>query len=116
MNGICHIEIPSKDFEKAKKFYGDVFGWECQPMLQMEYMTFKAPSGIGGGFEKRAEIAANPGISLYIEVEDIPATIDKVKKIGGKEVVPKKQISPEYGYFAFVSDLEGNRIGLWAQK
>ena len=101
---------------RIRKSIRGISTWECQLMPQMDYMTFKAPSGIGGGFEKRAEIAANPGISLYIEVEDIPAIIDKARKLGGKEVVPKTQISPEYGYFAFVTDLEGNRIGLWSQK
>lgn len=116
MNGICHIEIPSKDFDKAKKFYGEVFGWECNLMGEMNYLTYKAPDGPGGGFDKSLEPASKPGISIYIEVESIEATIEKAEGLGGKCVKGKTQISPEYGYYAILTDLEGNQIGLWAQK
>lgn len=116
MNGICHVEIPSKDFDKAKKFYGEVFGWECALMGEMDYMTFKPPDGVGGGFDKVLEIAPKPGISIYIEVEDIEATIKKAEGLGGKCTKEKTQITPEYGYYAFLTDLEGNQIGLWAKS
>ena len=115
MHGVCHIEIPSKDFAKAKKFYGDIFNWECQAMPEMEYMTFKAPDGVGGGFNNMAEIG-KPGFLLYLEVEDIPATLKKVNAIGGKTVKEKTQISPDFGYYAFFTDLEGNQIGLWSKN
>jgi len=116
MNGICHVEIPSRDFEKAKKFYGALFGWECQDMAEMNYVTYKPPDGPGGGFDKSLEIAPKPGISIYIEVENIEATIKKAEDLGGKCVKEKTQITPEYGYYAFISDLEGNRIGLWGKS
>lgn len=116
MNGICHIEIPSKDYEKAKKFYGEVFGWECNDMPEMKYVTYKPQDGPGGGFDKSLEITPKPGITIYIEVEDIEAALKKVEDAGGKCVKGKTQISPEYGYYAFISDLEGNQIGLWGKK
>ncbi|UCE67112.1 MAG: VOC family protein [Candidatus Zixiibacteriota bacterium] len=116
MNGICHIEIPSKDYEKAKKFYSAVFGWECQDLAGMDYVAYKPPGGPGGGFDKTLEIAPKPGISIYIEVEDIEATIKKAEGLGGKCTKEKTQISPEYGYYAFLADLEGNQIGLWAKN
>jgi len=116
MHGICHVEIPSKDFEKAKKFYGGLFGWECQILAEMNYMMFKPQDGPGGGFDKSLEIAAKPTISIYIEVEDIEAAIKKAKGLGGKCLKGRTEISPEYGYYAFLSDLEGNRIGIWGKK
>jgi predicted enzyme related to lactoylglutathione lyase len=116
MNGICHIEIPSKDFEKAKKFYGDVFGWEFQMMGEMDYMTFKPPDGPGGGFDKSLEIASKPNLHIYIEVDNIDAALKKVEGAGGTTVKEKTQITPEYGYFAIFSDLEGNKISIWGQN
>jgi len=116
MNGICHIEIPSKDFEKAKKFYGEIFGWKFKEMKEMNYLVFEAPDGVNGGFTSEIEPAAKPGILIYIEVEDIPATIKKSDDNGGATVVGKTQISPEHGYFAMLKDLEGNQIGLWAKN
>jgi len=116
MHGICHIEIPSKDFDKAKKFYGEVFGWECNYVKEMDYLMFKAPAGLNGGFTKEHELSARPGVLLYIEVSDIPGTVKKIERSGGKVVVGKTMITPEIGYFAMVNDLEGNRLGLWAQN
>jgi predicted enzyme related to lactoylglutathione lyase len=37
-----------------------------------------------------------------------------VEAAGGQIIVPKTQITPEYGYMAVIIDTEGNRIGLHA--
>lgn len=116
MNGICHVEIPSKNFEMAKKFYSEVFGWECSYIADLDYMTFKTPDGIGGGFDKDREISLNPGIAIYIEVEDIEATISKAEETGGNCVKGKTEISKEFGFFALIIDIEGNHVGLWAKN
>ena len=104
------------DYEKAKKFYGEVFGWKFRKMDGMNYMLFETPSGLGGGFDLSYEIASKPGFAFYIEVENIDDTIKKVEEIGGKCAREKTQISPDYGYMAFINDLEGNLIGLWSKN
>ncbi|OQX92767.1 MAG: hypothetical protein B6D58_01335 [candidate division Zixibacteria bacterium 4484_95] len=116
MNGICHIEIPSKDFGKAKKFYGNVFNWQFDEAKEMNFLTFKTPDGVNGGFSRTLEIAQKPGIVFYIEVASIDETIKKTEEVGGKCSVGKTQISSEFGYFAMLSDLEGNTIGLWSKN
>ena len=114
MNGICHVEIPCTDFEKVKKFYGDVFGWETQIIPEMDYAMFKVKDGPGGGFSKQLKVSGT-GILFYIEVEDIEAMLKKVNDAGGKTVTAKTQISPEVGYYAIFTDSENNIIGLWAK-
>lgn len=115
MNGICHIEIPSKDFEKAKKFYGELFVWKFQEMEGMDYMLFNPSDGIGGGFSKGADFVEKPGTLIYVEIESIEDTIAKAEGLGGTTVMGKTQISPEHGYIAVLTDLEGNQIGLWTK-
>lgn len=116
MNGFCHIEIPSRDFDKAKKFYGELFKWEFDFMKDMDYLLFKAPDGVGGGFSKNLVTADKPGFLFYIEVDDLDATIRKSQELGTKTLREKTQISPEHGYIASIADLEGNQIGLWSKK
>jgi len=116
MNGICHIEIPCTDIDRAMKFYTDVFGWETRLIPEMNYGVFKAPDGPGGGFSRELKIAAEGGLALYIEVEDINAVFGKVEAAGGKKVMDKAMISPEHGFMGQFSDIEGNLIGLWSQK
>ena len=43
---------------------------------------------------------------------DVQKVLDKVEAAGGKILVPKTEISPEYGFMAVFIDSEGNRIGL----
>ncbi|MCP4583138.1 MAG: VOC family protein [candidate division Zixibacteria bacterium] len=115
MNGVCHFEIPSRDFGKAKKFYGELFNWQFNEMGD-EYLLFNPPDGVGGGFSKGTEFTEKPGIIVYIEVEDIPAIIEKAKGMGGECLHEKTQISPEHGFFAILKDLEGNQLGIWAKS
>jgi predicted enzyme related to lactoylglutathione lyase len=42
----------------------------------------------------------------------VQQVLDKVEAAGGKIMVPKTEISPEYGYMAVIMDTEGNRIAL----
>jgi uncharacterized protein len=114
MNGICHIEIPCTDFEKAKNFYGGIFGWEIQVIPEMDYAMFKAPDGIGGGFSKQLKVS-DSGILFYIEVEDIEVALKKAESAGGQIVKEKTQISPEIGYFGIFADSENNIMGLWSK-
>lgn len=116
MNGICHLEIPSADFEKARKFYGELFGWKFQEMPGVDYLLFTPPTGVGGGFSKGFEIVTKPGYLFHIEVEDIEAIIAKAKEMGGGCPKGKTQITPEYGYYAILTDLEGNQLGIWGKN
>ncbi|CAM5544382.1 VOC family protein [Streptomyces badius] len=45
-------------------------------------------------------------------VDDIEATLTKVNSLGGKTVVPKTEIAPEIGHYAYFTDPDGNYIGL----
>ena len=63
-----------------------------------------------GGFHK-ASLTEGPLIYLNGN-PDVQVVMDKVEAAGGKVMVPKTQISPEYGYMAVFVDTEGNRIGL----
>ncbi len=108
---ICHIEISVTDMAVARKFYGDVFGWEF-PMVGDEYTIFKAGDGVGGGLELRKDRPADGAVTLYIYVDDIPAALDRIVKAGGKAERPKTEI-PGYGFMATFRDPCGNKMALF---
>jgi len=63
-----------------------------------------------GGFHKPS---LTDGPLIYLNGNpDLQNVLDKVEAAGGKIIVPKTEISPEYGYMAVIIDTEGNRIGL----
>jgi len=68
--------------------------------------------GINGGLYERAE--ASDKLYLYdctVEVADIDAVIEAVKKNGGTITKEKMEI-PGVGIFAGAKDTEGNHFGL----
>ncbi len=66
--------------------------------------------GIGGGIFQ-AEEGAEPFVTLYIEVDDLQAYLDKVESRGGKTVMPPTEI-PGVVTLAVFTDPQGNRIGM----
>lgn len=119
---VVHFEVPVDDMERAKKFYSEVFGWVMfPPDPVMKYQlagTTKVnekqmplePGSINGGIIKRDATMKHPILTL--QVDDIDAALDNVKKHGGKVMV-KKMAAGTMGFTAYFEDSEGNLMGLW---
>lgn len=108
---IVHIEIAAKDREAAGKFYSDVFGWNVQQMPEMNYATFEAEGGPGGGLNPVENNPPAP-VMVYINTDDIDATLKKIQELGGKVLRPK-DVVPGMGQFAFFSDPSGTPLAVW---
>ena len=120
-NAISWFEIPSTNLERATKFYETIFDVSLIPMdlpnIKMRMFPIDDPmTGIGGavvdsgGFHKPS---ASDGPLIYLNGNpDVQKVLDKVEAAGGSTMVPKTEISPEYGFMAVIIDTEGNRIGL----
>ena len=118
-NAISWFEIPTADIDRAQKFYETIFGITMAAMdmgkIKMRMFPIDDPmNGIGGtlvdsgGFHKPS---ATDGSLIYLNGNpDVQVILDKVIVAGGSILVPKTQISPEYGDMAVILDTEGNRI------
>jgi predicted enzyme related to lactoylglutathione lyase len=108
-----HIEIPYDDEERAKRFYGGVFGWTFTQMEGFEgYDLYTAgPGELGGGLGKRGESAATETRN-YILVDSIDDAVTKVTELGGSITTPKAEI-PGQGWYAAGTDSEGNTLALY---
>jgi predicted enzyme related to lactoylglutathione lyase len=109
---IVHIEFSAQDREQAGKFYSDVFGWKVQQIPEMNYATFEAEGGPGGGFNPVSDDYPAGTVFVYIQSDDIEATLKKIEAAGGKALIPKTEI-PTVGWFAFFSDPTGNKVALY---
>jgi predicted enzyme related to lactoylglutathione lyase len=120
-NAISWFELPATDLDRAQKFYETIFGFSLIPMdtpnIQMRMFPIQDPqNGVGGalcktdGFHKPS---ATEGPLIYFNANpDVQRVLDKVEEAGGKIIVPKMEISPEYGHMAVFIDCEGNRVAL----
>lgn len=119
-NAISWFEIPTADLDRAQKFYETIFGITLTPLdldnIKMRMFPVDDPSAVGGALchsEGFYHPSMTHGPLLYLNANpDIQPILDKVEAAGGKVLVPKTQISPEYGYMAVMQDSEGNRIAL----
>jgi len=120
-NAISWFEIPSIDIERASKFYEAVFLVKLNPLdmsnIKMRMFPIDDPMvGIGGAIVNSDGFhipSASEGPLIYLNGNpDVQLVLDRVEAAGGKIMVPKTEISPEYGYMAVFLDTEGNRIGL----
>ncbi len=109
---IVHVELSAKDRKALSKFYADVFGWEMQHEDAMNYTTFKAGDGVGGGFNPVTEQNPAGTVLVYIDTDDVTASLNAVKKAGGTIISPEMDI-PNTGKFGIFRDPQGNMVGLF---
>jgi predicted enzyme related to lactoylglutathione lyase len=114
---ICHVEIPTTDFEKAKVFYSNLFGWKINMMPHMNYAAFETGSEPSGGFNKVDKIASagEQGVLIYVSVDEIQETLARVMELGGNVIKEKTEI-PNIGWYALFVDPEGNLLGIFQPK
>ena len=125
MSKVVHFEIPAEDLDRARKFYGAVFGWTLQttPMpgggeytsvvttpVNEQTQIPTEPGAINGGMMERS--ATTPAPVITIDVDAIDVALKNVEAEGGTTVQPRTEI-PGMGAFAYFKDSEGNVMGLW---
>jgi predicted enzyme related to lactoylglutathione lyase len=114
MSSIVWFEIPADDIERARKFYGSLFGWKIEKFPgDMDYWHIDTGSNDvtrDGGMMKRQH--PQQGITSYIDVSSVEDFAAKVQALGGKVLMPKTAV-PQMGYFAVCQDPENNVFALW---
>lgn len=120
-HAISWFEIPTTNLDRATRFYETIFGATFfamdLPNIQMRmFPVDDMQNSIGGALVYSGEFhqpSASHGPLIYLNGNpDLQLVLDRVEAAGGKILVPKTEISPEYGYMGVFLDTEGNRIGL----
>lgn len=118
-NLVCWFEIYVQDMERAKAFYEGVFGRPLSRIdsPELELWAFEsdpATPGAGGALAQRPGVASGGNSTLvYFACKDCAVEAARVPSHGGTVVKAKTSIGA-YGYFALVTDTEGNMIGLYS--
>ena len=122
-NTIVHFEIPADNPERAAKFYRDLFGWNIDKWENpngIEYWLVKTvPTdeqgmpqrpGVNGGLMPRMYPSQQP--INYISVESVDKAVSKAERLGAKVMMGKTPV-PGMGWFAQLTDPEGNVLAVW---
>jgi hypothetical protein len=119
---VVHFEIAAQDVERLKGFYEGLFGWKIEKSDAVEGIDYwiieTVPTdeqgqpirpGVNGGLYQK-EGPANVTVN-YIAVEDIDATLEKLRELGGT-IISEKQEVPGVGFVASGRDPEGNPVAM----
>jgi uncharacterized protein len=113
---IAWFEIPSVDFERAVQFYETALDTQLQrENIGMPIAIFKydEPSTGGAIVHNPAAKPGATGTLVYLDARPtVDATLERVKRAGGKVEGPAMQLPQDIGWIGFFTDTEGNRIGL----
>ena len=115
MGMFVHHELNTSDPAAAKKFYKGLFGWKFEDMKMPDgnvYSMFKASADEGGGIQKSPMPGAPNAWLQYIGVPSVKKAMAKVKKLGGKVVVPFMPV-PGHGALGIFLDPTGASCAVW---
>ncbi len=108
-------EIPVPDLDKAKTFYTAVFGWSYTPFGE-GYEGILAGETMIGGLTTSGGEDAGEGIRIYVNVDDIEATLATVESNGGAVKTPRTEVGGDMGWWANFTDPAGRIICIATNK
>jgi predicted enzyme related to lactoylglutathione lyase len=111
MNGeLSFFELGVDDPDRAREFYGSLFGWEfVDEGTGATIETPNIPGGLHGG---------DPGASpyLFFRVDDLDAAVARVRELGGEVGDDVGSDDPDtiarFGRFVMCTDDQGSGFGL----
>ena len=109
---VVHFEIEARDPDTLIPFYESLFHW---PVGDGVIRTF--PAGLGGpepGPAGHFRQSSRSGVTLYIQVRDLAATIARAGELGATVTMERLDL-PDGPSLAAIIDPEGNPITLVQQ-
>lgn len=110
---ICYVEIPALDVARSAAFYAGAFGWKIRKRGDGATAFDDGVGEVSGAWVTGRPPAAQPGLVLYVMVDDMTAAVAAVVAHGGEIVQPVGVDAPEIT--ARFRDPAGNVIGLYQE-
>jgi predicted enzyme related to lactoylglutathione lyase len=114
-NPVTWFEIMGKDHQKTRDWYGSLFGWQFESMPMGEGNEYhmlqpQEGKGTGGGLGGGPQ-GGGPRATIFVEVDDPQAYLDKAVAAGATVVMPVTDV-PGMVRFAMFADPDGIVIGM----
>src|SRR5512142_1136077 len=114
-NPVTWFEIMGRDSARLQRFYSEVFGWKLTPpvadMGNYSMLAEHGPDAKGAGGGIGDEMGGVSRVSVYIEVDDPQAYLDKASRAGAEVLMPVTTVTPTTT-IAMFRDPAGNVNGI----
>jgi len=110
---LCYVEIPAIDVERSADFSTRVFGWTTRRRGDGSVAFDDTVGEVSGTWVTGRAPSGEPGLLVYVMVDDVERTIAAVTAHGGELVQPIGADAPEIT--ARFRDPAGNVLGLYQE-
>jgi predicted enzyme related to lactoylglutathione lyase len=110
---ICYLQIPATDLARSMDFYVRVFGWTTRTRGDGATAFDDGAGAVSGEWVTGRAPMAEPGLMVYVMVEDAAAAVERVVENGGEIVQPLGFEPPEIT--AWFRDPGGNVLGIYQE-
>jgi len=110
---VCYIEMPAADIKASESFYQSVFGWSIRTRGDGSVAFDDGVGEVSGTWVRDRPPMTEVGLLIYIMVDSVADTIEKLTANGGTIVQPIGADAPEIT--ARFSDPAGNILGLYQE-
>jgi uncharacterized protein len=121
-NAVSWFEIPTTQLDAAQAFYEAVLGQTLRretmgPSQGAVFPYDRAADGVGGALMMgpSAPKVSSGGTLVYLDASpSLDAALARAVAQGGSVAQARTALPPGMGFFAHITDLDGNRVGLHA--
>lgn len=115
-------ELQTTDLEGAKRFYGELFGWEPEDVPVGDGQTYtmlrlggKEVAAMYEQGEDQRQQGIPPNWLSYVTVDDLDARAARVDELGGSAIMPPFDVM-EVGRMAVLQDPGAAVFAMWEPK
>ena len=111
----CWVDLMTSDPDKARTFYGELFGWTAEePNDEFGgYFSYLKDGVLVAGCMRNDGTSGVPDVwSVYLAVGDAKATVDAANANGGSTIVEAMDVG-DLGTMAVLTDAGQAAIGMW---
>ena len=115
-------DLSTPDPSTAKRFYGEVFGWEARDEPAGDHGVYtiferagRAVAGMGEQSVEMQDAGAPPTWSSYVTVDDVDGTVARTVELGGDVTLAPMEVM-EAGRMAMIQDPTGAVVCLWEPR
>lgn len=110
----CWVDLGVDDFDRAKRFYSELFGWQIEagPAEFGGYATCTKDGRNVAGLAPKMESDQPTVWTTYLACDDVDVTLAKVRDAGGTVLTGPMDVA-EMGRMAIATDPGGAVVGFW---
>jgi uncharacterized protein len=109
---IRYLQIPAADAGASADFYRRALGWKIRTRDDGSIAFDDTTSHVSGEWVPDRQPAGDSGVLVYVRVDDVDASLEKIVVAGGEIVLPSTHEGESLAHATF-RDPAGNVLGIF---